>query len=92
VALLVLVLTLTLVVGCTSLVGTEKAKAASGMTVSQKLAELRVRAAGSMESYSREKFPHWSDAQEYGWMLPAGTPDPESCDVRDEGSRPHPRR
>ncbi len=53
------------------------------MTVSQKLAELRVRPAGTMEGYSREKFPHWSDAQEYGWKLPAGTPDPESCDVRD---------
>jgi hypothetical protein len=83
VTLLVLVLTLALMVGCTSLVGTEKAEANSGLTVSQKLAEVRVRPAGTMEGYSREKFPHWSDAQKYGWKLPAGTPDPESCDVRE---------
>ncbi len=48
-----------------------------------KLSELRVKAAGSMTGYSREKFPHWSDAQEYGWVLPSTTPDPGSCDARD---------
>ena len=52
-------------------------------TPAEKLAELQVRPAGSMVDYSRDKFPHWSDAQEYGWVLPAGTPDPGSCDVRD---------
>ena len=47
------------------------------------LSELRVRPAGSMAGYSREEFPHWSDAEEFGWKLPGGTPDPESCDARD---------
>lgn len=36
-----------------------------------------------MTGYSRDKFRHWSDAQEYGWRLASGTPDPGSCDVRD---------
>ncbi len=31
-----------------------------------------------MAGYERTDFPHWSDAQEYGWRLPAGTPDPGS--------------
>jgi hypothetical protein len=47
------------------------------------LSELRVRAAGSMAGYSREEFPHWSDAREFGWKLPEETPDPDSCDARD---------
>ena len=49
----------------------------------RQLSELRVRPAGSMAGYSREEFPHWSDAQEFGWKLPGRTPDPESCDARD---------
>ena len=56
---------------------------ARGATSAEKLAELQVRPEGSMVDYSRDKFPHWSDAQEYGWRLPAGTPDPGSCDVRE---------
>jgi hypothetical protein len=32
-----------------------------------------------MVGYSREKFPHWSDADDFGWT---GLPD-ASCDVRD---------
>lgn len=56
---------------------------ARGATPAEKLAELRVKPAGTMDGYSREKFPHWSDAQTYGWTLPAGTPDPGSCDARD---------
>lgn len=36
-----------------------------------------------MTGYSREKFPHWSNAQEYGWVLPSTTPDPASCAARD---------
>jgi hypothetical protein len=63
--------------------GSEKAAATSHTPFSEKLAALKVRPAGSMEGYSRELFPHWSDAQEYGWTLLAGTPDPGSCDVRD---------
>lgn len=42
------------------------------------LRELEVAPPGSMAGYSREKFPHWSDAEEFGWEAP----DP-SCDVRD---------
>jgi Protein of unknown function (DUF1524) len=49
----------------------------------RQLSELRVRPAGSMAGYSREEFSHWSDAEEFGWKLPSGTPDPESCDARD---------
>jgi hypothetical protein len=47
------------------------------------LSELQVRPAGSMAGYSRDEFPHWSDAEEFGWKLASGTPDPESCDARD---------
>ena len=49
----------------------------------RQLSELRVRPAGSMTGYSREQFPHWSDAREFGWKLESGTPDPDSCDARD---------
>ena len=49
----------------------------------RQLSELSVRPAGSMSGYSREEFPHWSDARKFGWKLPGGTPDPESCDARD---------
>jgi hypothetical protein len=49
----------------------------------RQLSELQVRPAGSMTGYSREEFPHWSDAEEFGWKLPGGTPDPKSCDARD---------
>jgi hypothetical protein len=54
----------------------------SAETARRQLSELRVRPAGSMAGYSREEFPHWSDAEEFGWRLPSGTPDPESCDAR----------
>ncbi len=42
------------------------------------LEELSVSAPGSMAGYSREKFEHWSDAEEFGWEAPDN-----SCDVRD---------
>lgn len=46
---------------------------------SRALESLEVAPAGSMAGYSREKFPHWSDADEFGWRgLPSS-----SCDVRD---------
>ncbi len=35
---------------------------AQAATPAQKLAELRVRPAGTMDGYSRDLFPHWSDA------------------------------
>lgn len=43
----------------------------------QRLDKLAVAPVGSMAGYSRENFPHWSDAREFGWDA-----DP-SCDVRD---------
>lgn len=39
---------------------------------------LQVSEPGSMAGYSREEFPHWSDAQEYGWNV-----SDSSCDARD---------
>ena len=39
---------------------------------------LEVSPPGSMAGYDREDFPHWSDAQEFGWRVPDS-----SCDVRD---------
>lgn len=47
------------------------------------LKELTVRPAGDMDGYSREKFPHWSNAQEYGWKIPSFVSHPGSCDARD---------
>lgn len=44
----------------------------------QALQELEVAPAGTMAGYSREKFPHWSNAQEYGWGARFS-----SCDARD---------
>jgi Protein of unknown function (DUF1524) len=46
---------------------------------SRVLQSLEVAPPGSMSGYSREEFPHWSDADEFGWR---GLPD-DSCDVRD---------
>lgn len=44
----------------------------------QLLSDLRVAPAGSMATYDREAFDHWSNAQEFGWSVPDA-----SCDVRD---------
>ncbi|MGB3635905.1 MAG: HNH endonuclease family protein [Rubrobacteraceae bacterium] len=46
--------------------------------VAETLEGLQVSEPGSMAGYSREKFPHWSDAQENGWDV-----SDTSCDVRD---------
>ena len=63
--------------------GTEVPTAAqsthSAETAQRQLSELEVRPAGSMAGYSREKFPHWSDAQEFGWRLPSGTQTPTAA-------------
>lgn len=45
---------------------------------SKALASLKVAPPGSMAGYSREKFPHWESADDFGWKVP----DP-SCDARD---------
>lgn len=41
---------------------------------SAKLSDLRVRPEGTTHGYSRDAYKHWSDAREYGWRIPAGTP------------------
>ena len=69
------------IVSALALAVPQKAQAATA--AEEKLQEVRVRPAGTMEGYSRDLFPHWSDAQAYGWKLPAGTHDPGSCDARD---------
>lgn len=38
--------------------------------VSEDLDGLEVALPGSMAGYSRERFPHWSDAEEFGWDAP----------------------
>lgn len=50
----------------------------SAREASRMLGTLRVAPAGSMAGYSRERFVHWSDAQENGWNVS----DP-SCDTRE---------
>ena len=45
---------------------------------SEALQELEVAQQGSMAGYSRQKFPHWSNADEFGW----DAPDP-SCNTRE---------
>jgi hypothetical protein len=60
----------------------DEARAAT-TTPTQKLAELRVRAQGSMAGYSRDRFDHWSNAQSYGWTIPSFVSHPGSCDARD---------
>ncbi len=52
--------------------------AVSSAEVSETLRGLAVASANSMSGYSRERFPHWSDAEEFGWDAPY-----PSCDVRD---------
>ena len=42
------------------------------------LKQLEVAPAGSMSGYDREDFPHWSDAQEFGWDV-----SDSACDARD---------
>ena len=81
-ALVAILLALVLALGAGPVFVAEEAKAhAAGPTA--QLAELRVKAAGPMTGYSRDLFPHWSDATEYGWVIPSGTPDPSYCDARD---------
>lgn len=47
-------------------------------SASETLDQLEVAQPGSMGGYSREKFEHWSNAEEFGWDAPQS-----SCDVRD---------
>ncbi|MBA2694072.1 MAG: HNH endonuclease [Rubrobacter sp.] len=53
-------------------------EAGSPLEASDTLAALEVEAEGSMSGYSRDEFPHWSGADEFGWEAPDS-----SCDARD---------
>lgn len=57
----------------------EQALNESGSTAGGKaLKKLEVAPPGSMAGYDREDFPHWSDAQEFGWDV-----SDSACDVRE---------
>ena len=77
---ILLTLAALLAVSALGLAVPQEARAA---TAFEKLSQLSVRPAGSVDGYSRDLFPHWSDAQEYGWRLPAGAPDPGPSDIRE---------
>jgi hypothetical protein len=58
---------------------TTKTNLASGPAeTSETLSFLKVAPSGSMSGYSREKFPHWSKASEFGWDPPQA-----SCNTRE---------
>lgn len=61
----------------------ERDASAASPTPQQKLNSLTVKAAGSMTGYSRDRFDHWSNAEDYGWRIPSFVAHPGSCDVRD---------
>ncbi len=50
----------------------------SAAVAREQLAGLDVAPAGSMSTYDREAFAHWSNAQEFGWRVADS-----SCDTRD---------
>ena len=54
--------------------GTQGSAASAGRS----LDGLEVSEPGSMSGYSREKFPHWSKASEFGWDPPES-----SCNTRE---------
>ncbi len=55
----------------------------AALSAGGKLSALTVRPEGPTDGYSRDLYKHWSDARENGWTIPAGTPDPDSCDTRE---------
>lgn len=57
---------------------TGTSEAGSPSEASDALGRLEVEPADSMAGYSRDEFPHWSDAGEFGWEAPNA-----SCDARD---------
>src|SRR5918994_4708522 len=58
--------------------GTSTIQVDSPDEASQALQELAVSQPGSMSSYSRERFKHWSRANDFGWDAPQ-----DSCDARE---------
>ena len=59
-------------------VGTGSSQVSIPAEASQTLNKLQVASPGSMSGYSRERFPHWSRASDFGW-----TPPDSSCDTRE---------
>ena len=55
-----------------------KTQTGSPAEASQALHELKVTPPSSMSGYSRERFPHWSKASNFGWNPPQ-----TSCDARE---------
>ncbi len=60
-----------------STAGSDTSQVVSQDEASEALQELEVAPPVSMAGYSRERFPHWSRADEFGWDPPQA-----SCDVR----------
>jgi hypothetical protein len=82
-----LVLVLVLAAACSSIelgrpdetvVGSGTGWADSPVEALEALQGLKVASPGSMSGYSRERFPHWSKAGDFGWDPPQA-----SCDVRE---------
>ena len=81
------VLILVLVTACGSLglkgpdaigIGSGTSRVGSPAEASETLEKLKVMPPGSMSGYSRERFPHWSKASDFGWDPPQA-----SCDARE---------
>ncbi len=84
IVLVILVLTLA-ACGPIGLGSSEETTASSGVSqtgdpaqASEALQELEIAQPGSMSGYSREEFPHWSRANDFGWDAPEN-----SCDARE---------
>ena len=83
-SLIFLLLLTVAVVSCTYLSGRPGGKEQNAVGSSDAapaeadLDRLKVSEPGSMSGYSREKFPHWSRANEFGWSPPQ-----PSCDARE---------
>jgi hypothetical protein len=82
--LLVVVLATASAASCTYLTGQPGGREHNSAVISDAtsaetaLDELKVSEPGSMSGYSREKFPHWSKANKFGWDPPES-----SCDARE---------
>jgi Protein of unknown function (DUF1524) len=82
--LILVLLVVVLATSCTYLSGQSGGTQRNSVVISDAtsaetaLDGLKVSEPGSMSGYSREKFPHWSKASEFGWDPPQS-----SCDARE---------
>jgi Protein of unknown function (DUF1524) len=81
---LILILVVAMALGLIELRSTKEAAVSSGTSwvstpaeASDALKKLKVASPGSMSGYSRDRFPHWSKATDFGWNAPQS-----SCDSR----------